>query len=103
MIADSVEAASRTLRRPTPEALDGLVDRIVLKKLAEQQFDECGITQADLHRIKAAFVAYLGGALHRRVEYPSQKTAEQEPDEDSTGAGEGAEAEADEGPDRPSG
>ena len=91
MIADSVEAASRTLRRPTPEALDALVDRIVLRKLAEQQFDECGITQADLHRIKGAFIAYLGGALHRRVEYPSQKAEGPDPGEGGAGAGEGDE------------
>jgi putative nucleotidyltransferase with HDIG domain len=74
MIADSVEAASKTLSDPTEEALWGLVDRIVFKKWSEVQFDECGLTQADLRKIKAAFVAYLKGALHRRVEYPSQRS-----------------------------
>jgi hypothetical protein len=85
MIADAVEAASRTLVEPTVEALEDLVDRIVFKKLSEFQFDECGLTQGDLKRIKAAFVSYLTGALHRRVEYPSQKEATGD-----DGAGEGA-------------
>jgi putative nucleotidyltransferase with HDIG domain len=73
MLADSVEAASKTLAEPTEAALDQLVDRIVLKKVAEEQFDECDLTQADLKRIKAAFVAYLKGALHRRVKYPDSE------------------------------
>jgi putative nucleotidyltransferase with HDIG domain len=86
MIADSVEAASRTLKEPTVEALEDLVDRIVFKKLSEFQFDECGLTQGDLRRIKGAFVSYLKGALHRRVEYPSQKEEEGEEAGVSTGS-----------------
>jgi putative nucleotidyltransferase with HDIG domain len=74
MVADAVEAASKTLKEPTESTLHALVDEIVLKKFTEHQFDECGITQGDLERIKAAMVAYLVGALHRRVEYPSQRT-----------------------------
>lgn len=70
MIADTVEAASRTLAEPTDEALVELVDRTVFKKFSEFQFEDCGITQGQLEAIKAALVKYLKGALHRRVVYP---------------------------------
>jgi len=103
MIADSVEAASRTLSNPTEDALGKLVDRIVLRKFSEQQFDECDITQGDLLRIKGAFVAYLKGALHRRVAYPSQPSeppAESEPAESEPAASEPA-ASGSEAPSKP--
>lgn len=71
MLADSVEAASKTLSDPSEEALYKLVDSIVLKKFSELQFDECDVTQADLKKIRAAFVTYLKGALHRRIDLPT--------------------------------
>ncbi len=59
MLADSLDAASRTLGALNEEAISGLVDTIIFKKLSEFQFDECGINQGDLKRIKEAFVIYL--------------------------------------------
>jgi len=73
MIADSIEAAARTLDDPTEETLAELVDRIVFKKFSQFQFEECGITQGQLTAVKEAFVGYLKGMLHRRVAYPEEE------------------------------
>ena len=72
MIADSIEAAARTLDDPTEESLAALVDRIVFRKFSQFQFEECGITQGQLTAVKEAFVSYLKGMLHRRVAYPEE-------------------------------
>jgi cyclic-di-AMP phosphodiesterase PgpH len=66
MIADSVDAASKSLESPTEESISALVDRVLFRKLIEFQFDECGVNQAELRRVKGAFVAYLCGSLLRR-------------------------------------
>ncbi len=76
MIADSIEAAARTLDDHREEALAALVDRIVLKKFSQMQFEECPLTQGQLTAIKKAFVGYLQGMLHRRVAYPEEKKGE---------------------------
>jgi putative nucleotidyltransferase with HDIG domain len=70
MLADAVEAAVRSLPRPTPDRLEELVRRIIREKLEDGQLDECGLTFRDLDRIAAAFVRILSGILHPRLEYP---------------------------------
>ena len=79
MIADSIEAASRTLDDPSEESLAALVDRIVFNKYSQFQFEECGITQGQLTAVKEAFVSYLKGMLHRRVAYPEEGDGKGEP------------------------
>ncbi len=70
MLADSAEAASRTLQKPTPSRVRDLIERIVRDRLADGQLDECELTFRDLEKIIAAFTRSLSTRLHARVEYP---------------------------------
>lgn len=70
MLADSVEAAVRSLARPTPGRIEGLVRKIVKERLADGQFDECNLTLKDLDGVARAFVRVLTGVFHSRIEYP---------------------------------
>jgi len=71
MLADSIEAAARTLDEPTPARLQGIVRNIVQKKFLDGQLDECNITLKDLTVIEEAFGRILLGIYHQRVDYPS--------------------------------
>jgi cyclic-di-AMP phosphodiesterase PgpH len=74
MIADSVEAASRTLENPTPMRVQDFVERIVEGiRLDDGQLDECDLTLRDLSVIKASLVRTLAGTLHARIQYPKPK------------------------------
>lgn len=70
MLADSVEAASRTLQTPTPARVQGLVQKIIMGIFNDGQLNECEITLKDLHLISRAFVKILTGMFHHRIEYP---------------------------------
>ncbi len=72
MLADSVEAASRSIEKPTPKRLEGLVDSIFRARIEDGQLDGCALTFADLNRIKEAFLSILNGIYHLRVKYPDQ-------------------------------
>ena len=70
MLADVVEAASKTLVDPTPARIQGMVQKIVNKIFSDGQLDECELTLKDLHEIAKSFIKTLGGIFHHRVEYP---------------------------------
>lgn len=70
MLADGVEAASRTLDKPTVGRIGDLVDKIIGAQLADGQLDECELTLSDLRGIRDAFIRLLSGMLHTRIEYP---------------------------------
>ncbi|MDF3819241.1 HDIG domain-containing protein [Leptospira sp. 96542] len=70
MIADSLEAASRSLDEVSPESLDDLIRKIINSKLAENQLDESGLTIGDLEIIKSSFKEVLLSSLHQRPKYP---------------------------------
>ncbi|MGQ0569887.1 MAG: HD family phosphohydrolase [Armatimonadota bacterium] len=70
MLADAVEAAVRSLNRPTPDRVTEVVRRLIRDKLDDGQLDESGLNFRDLDRIAAAFVRILSGMLHPRLEYP---------------------------------
>jgi putative nucleotidyltransferase with HDIG domain len=72
MLADSVEAASRSLENPTPARLKGLVQKIINKIFLDGQLDECELTLRDLHEIARSFNKILNGIHHHRVEYPER-------------------------------
>ncbi|PIE70351.1 MAG: HD family phosphohydrolase [Deltaproteobacteria bacterium] len=69
MIADMVEAASRTLDNPTPARIQGLVQNLVNKVFSDGQLDECDLTLRDLHRIAKSFIQILTGIHHHRIKY----------------------------------
>ncbi len=76
-ICDAVEAASRTLRSPDAQAIEGLVQRIVYGKLHLGQLDDSGLTVADLRVISNSLMETIRHAHHGRIEYQwqRQKTA----------------------------
>jgi len=70
MIADAVEAASRSMPDPTRERLQALVQRIINAVFTEGQLDECDLTLRDLNAIAASFLHTLEGIYHSRPAYP---------------------------------
>ena len=75
MVADAVESASRTLSEPTPKRIQSLVHEIILKRVLDGQFDECGLTMSELRVIEVSLVKSLLAVHHGRIKYPDQKTA----------------------------
>ncbi len=73
MLADVVEAASRSLQDPTPARIKGLVKNLVDAYFNDGQLDECELTLKDLTKIKEVFTKILTGIFHQRVEYPDDK------------------------------
>lgn len=78
MLADSVEAAARSMVKPSPAKIESLVQRIIQERMESRQFDDCNLTFKDLDRIKAAFLKVLGGIFHHRIEYPEAVIKEME-------------------------
>jgi len=72
LLADSVEAASRTLDDPTPSRIKGLVRKVINNKFIDGQLDECDLTLKNLERISEVFTHILTGIFHTRVEYPEE-------------------------------
>lgn len=69
-LADSVESASRSLERTTPQRIEDLVNEIVEARIAEHQLDECPLTLAEIHRAAESFRFTLVNMLHARIAYP---------------------------------
>ncbi|MGB2929531.1 MAG: HDIG domain-containing metalloprotein [Desulfobacterales bacterium] len=72
MLADMVEAASRTLANPTPSKIQGLVQNLINKAFSDGQLDDCELTLKDLHKIAKSFYNILSGMYHHRIEYPEK-------------------------------
>ncbi len=73
MLADAVEAASRTLEDPSPSRIRNLVERIINEKMEDHQLDKAPLSLKDIHAIKENFIKSLQGIFHTRVEYPSKE------------------------------
>jgi putative nucleotidyltransferase with HDIG domain len=74
LLADSVEAAARTLKEPTPVKIEELVHKIINNKFIDGQLDECELTLKDLEKISTVFIRILGGIYHSRIIYPENPT-----------------------------
>lgn len=70
MLADAVEATTRTLDDPSPQRLEVVIGEIIKKRFDEGELDECPLTLKDLTKIKSAFLSALIGIYHSRVKYP---------------------------------
>src|SRR5690349_719197 len=70
MIADAVEAASRTLMEPTPAKIRAMVQTIVDDCLRDGQFDDCDLTMRDLAIISDSLVHTVSTVFHHRIDYP---------------------------------
>ena len=89
MLADTVEAACRTLENPTEERLDKFIQMLINGKAEHHQLDKCDLTFSDITTIKDAFVKLLVGYYHNRIEYPDQK----DPAEDASKNADGTKGE----------
>lgn len=72
MLADSVEAAARSLGTSSPDLLRELVNRIIKDKFVTSQLDQSDLTLRDLDEIVEGFMPVLQGIFHSRIEYPSR-------------------------------
>ena len=70
MMADSVEAASKSLREPTVDKIQQFVDAVVNKQIDEKQFHDCNITLSEIQTVKKVLSKKLINIYHLRVEYP---------------------------------
>ena len=73
MMADSVEAASRSLPDYTEQSIRGLVEKIIDTQVAEGYFRECPITFRDIQYAKTVLIEKLKTIYHTRISYPSEK------------------------------
>ena len=95
MLADTVEAASRSLEKAAPNRIAEMVETLMRDKLLDGQLDHCPLTLEDLHEIRNAFVFSLTNILHGRNPYPRENPLAQP----AAGAGHPAGGAAPAGPD----
>ncbi len=76
LLADGVEAASRSMSDHSYQKLENLVNRLVDDRLAEGQLNNCALTLKDLKVIKDVFTRILQGMYHGRIKYPGQEQEE---------------------------
>ncbi len=69
LLADSVEAATRTLKDPTPIKIEEVVHKVINNKFIDGQLDECELTLKDIEKISNVFTKILNGIYHSRVNY----------------------------------
>jgi membrane-associated HD superfamily phosphohydrolase len=75
-IADSVEAAVRSMAQPTPQQIETLVRKIISDRLQDDQFNECDITLKELDKVAETLCETLKGIFHSRIEYPEMSKQE---------------------------
>jgi membrane-associated HD superfamily phosphohydrolase len=68
--ADSVEAASRSLKKVSQPAVEDLIESIFRSKIEDGQLDKCPLTFQELQQIRSSFARTLLNMLHARIEYP---------------------------------
>jgi putative nucleotidyltransferase with HDIG domain len=73
MIADSIEAAARSLEEPTASRLTTLVRNIIQNKFLDGQLEECDLTLSDLSLIEESYRRVIIGIYHQRIDYPTQQ------------------------------
>ncbi|MFA5356058.1 MAG: HDIG domain-containing metalloprotein [Candidatus Omnitrophota bacterium] len=74
LLADSVEAATKSLKEPSHSDIEEVVHKIINNKFIDRQLDECDLTLKDLDKISAVFIRILSGIYHARVTYPEKET-----------------------------
>ena len=72
MIADSVEAAVRSIKEPTMAKIEEMVNNIIKDKLYSGQLENCDLTFKELEVIKGCLLKVLRGLYHHRIEYPKE-------------------------------
>lgn len=77
-IADSVEAAVRSMSQPTAEQIESLIRNIISDRLQDGQLNECDLTLKELDIVALSFIETLKGIFHSRIEYPKNDKVEGE-------------------------
>ena len=80
MLADAVEAATRSLAKPTPGRIREICKQVIDERMVSGELDDCGLTLRDLATIRDAFLPLLAGIHHQRIAYPGQRKREAETD-----------------------
>lgn len=78
LLADTVEAACRTLKKPSVTRLETRIRELIMEKVESHLLDKSQLRFCDLDIIKDSFVKVLAGYYHSRIEYPNQKSSEDE-------------------------
>lgn len=73
MLADIIEATSRSMTDTSPEALAAMIHKTIESRFTEGQFNECNLSIRELFKLERAFLDSLDGTYHTRVKYPGQK------------------------------
>ena len=73
MLADIIEATSRSMTDTSPEALSAMIHKTIESRFTEGQFNECNLSIKELSKLERAFMDSLDGTYHTRVKYPGQK------------------------------
>jgi len=71
MLADTVEAAVRSISDPTPGKVERLIRKLIKDKMDDGQLDDCHLTLKDLNTVANAFSGVMTGVFHERIEYPN--------------------------------
>jgi len=78
MMADSVEAAVRSLKHPTEESIETMVRNVIKGKFNDKQLDLCDLTMKDIETITQVFIRILHSVYHERIEYPDMNAVKGE-------------------------
>jgi putative nucleotidyltransferase with HDIG domain len=78
MMADSIEAACKSLKNPTGEELNNFIDKIIEGKITHGQFENSTMSFQELEQCKQEFKSIMRSIYHVRIEYPDDKTAKSE-------------------------
>ena len=75
-LADSIESASRSLERVTPQKIDQLITDMIQKRIIDGQLKECDLTMRELEEVAESFRNTLQSMMHSRIAYPEEKKRE---------------------------
>ena len=70
LLCDTIEAAVRTMKNPTPEGIEEFIVKLIRGKLEDGQLSDCPLTLQDIDKIGGAVTQVLSGVFHERIEYP---------------------------------
>lgn len=72
-LADAVESASRSLKKPTPEKIRNLVNEIVMARVVDGQLNACDLSMSDIKKICKSFASTIRSMMHSRINYPKEE------------------------------
>ena len=82
-MADSIEAACKSLKNPSEQDIYDLIDKIIAGKISQGQFNDSAMTFEELELCRKVFKTVMKSVHHVRIEYPDEKKAETKEEEES--------------------